>query len=322
MKTTRIYALLALLMAGGVTMQAQEQRNNGLIITPDTLWLNEIGRCDEIIIRNFTTEVVTLSGTDYDHDTPIDVLLPYPCQYPYTIPVGDSIFLSVWLQRPFAGKGGYTPTDIQILTSLEERTVVAMMASSTLVDHGLVHDSPTNFYIPIPEMSHLTGIMCNQNYGTLTPITIYSIAEDGTDYFDIVPQHELPYDLPVKEYFRVDMYLRLDLKDQVTGDFIGVNIILESSAGQITYSILFVSDLLNVNEIFDEVKLYPNPTKDFIKIEGVEVAEVQVYSALGQMVKTIQGTNEINVSDLPQGVYLLRIMDVEGKVFTNKITIQ
>jgi hypothetical protein len=40
------------------------------------------------------------------------------------------------------------------------------------------------------------------------------------------------------------------------------------------------------------------------------------------MVKTIQGTNEINVSDLPQGVYLLRIMDVEGKVFTNKITIQ
>lgn len=101
-----LFLFVFLLIAGGVTMQAQEQRNSGLIITPDTLWLNEIGRCDEIIIRNFTTEAVTLSGTDYDHDTPIDVLLPYPCQYPYTIPVGDSIFLSVWLQRPFAGKGG------------------------------------------------------------------------------------------------------------------------------------------------------------------------------------------------------------------------
>ena len=323
MKTTRIYALLVLLLTvEGMTMQAQEQRNSGLIITPDTLWLNEIGRCDEIIIRNFTTEVVTLSGTDYDHDTPIDVLLPYPCQYPYTIPVGDSIFLSVWLQRPFAGKGGYTPTDIQILTSLEERTVVAMMASSTLVDHGLFLDSPTNFYIPIPEASHLTGIICNQNYGTLTPITIYSVAEDGTDYFDIVPQYELPYDLPVKEYFRVDMYLRLDSNFQVPDDWIGTNIILESSAGQITYSILFWGGLLNVTEISDEVKLYPNPTKDIIKIEGIEVAEVQVFNAFGQMVKTIQGTNEINVSDLPQGVYLLRIMDVEGKVFTNKITIQ
>ena len=321
MKAIRICTLLALLLiAGRVTMQAQEQRNSGLIITPDTLWLNEIGRCDEIIIRNFTTEVVTLSGTDYDHDTPIDVLLPYPCQYPYTIPVGDSIFLSVWLQRPFAGKGGYTPTDIQILTSLENRTVVAMMATSTLVDHGLFLYSPTNLYIPIPEASHLTGIVCNQNYGTLTPITIYSITEDGTDYFDIVPQHELPYDLPVKEYFRVDMYLRLD--SQVPNDWIGTNIILESSAGQITYSILFWGGLLNVTEISDEVKLYPNPTKDIIKIEGIEVAEVQVFNAFGQMVKTIQGTNEINVSDLPQGVYLLRIADAEGKVYTNKIMIR
>ena len=318
MKNIKVYILFVLfLVACGVTMQAQEQRNSGLIITPDTLWLNEIGRCDEIIIRNFTTEAVTLSGTDYDHDTPIDVLLPYPCQYPYTIPVGDSIFLSVWLQRPFAGKGGYTPTDIQILTSLEERTVVAMMASSTLVDHGLVHDSPTNFYIPIPEMSHLTGIMCNQNYGTLTPITIYSIAEDWTDYFDIVPQHELPYDLPVKEYFRVDMYLRLGSKDQVPEDFIGVNIILESSAGQIIYSILFVSDLLNVTDISDEVKLYPNPTKDFIEIEGVEVAEVKVYNAIGQLI-LVTKENVIDLSTQDAGVYIIKVITSSG-IITKQI---
>jgi hypothetical protein len=32
--------------------------------------------------------------------------------------------------------------------------------------------------------------------------------------------------------------------------------------------------------------------------------------------------NEISVAGLPQGVYLLRIADVEGKVYTNKITIR
>ena len=307
MKNFRFYTLLALLlMAGGVTVQAQEQRNSGLIIN-DTVWLNDIGRCDDIIIKNFTTETVTINGAVYDHDTPLDVLLPFPCQYPYTLPVGDSIFLSVWLQVPFSGKGDYTPSDIQIITSLEDRTVVAMMASSTLVDHGLVHDSPTNFYIPIPEMSHLTGIMCNQNYGTLTPITIYSIAEDGTDYFDIVPQHELPYDLPVKEYFRVDMYLRLGSKDQVPEDFIGVNIILESSAGQIIYSILFVSDLLNVTDISDEVKLYPNPTKDFIEIEGVEVTEVKVYNVIGQLIKETKD-NVLDLSDQEAGTYIIKVI--------------
>ena len=321
MKTTRFYALLALLlMAGGVKMQAQTQRNSGLIIT-DTVWLNEIGRYEEIIIKNFTTETVTISGVEYDHDTPLDVLLPYPCQYPYTLHVGDSIFLSVWFQKLYSGKGDYTPLDIQIKTTLEDRTVVAMMASSLFVDYGLVLDSPTNFYIPIPEYSHLTGIVCNQNYGTWTPITIYSIAEDGTDYFDIVPQYELPYDLPVKEYFRVDMYLRLGSKYQ-TGEWIGTNIILESSAGQITYSILFWSDLLNVTEISDEVKLYPNPAKDIIKIEGIEVAEVEVYNALGQRVKIVQSTNEIDLSGLVEGIYMLRITDAEGKVYTNKITKQ
>jgi hypothetical protein len=71
-----------------------------------------------------------------------------------------------------------------------------------------------------------------------------------------------------------------------------------------------------------EIALYPNPVRDRVVIEGIEVAEVEVYNTLGQMVKTIQGTNEISVADLPQGVYLLRIADAEGKVYTNKITIQ
>jgi len=49
---------------------------------------------------------------------------------------------------------------------------------------------------------------------------------------------------------------------------------------------------------------------------------VNVYYALGQVVKTVRGTNEIPVADLPQGVYLLRITDAEGKVYTNKIMIR
>ena len=316
MKNFRLYTLLALLlMAVGVKIQAQERRDSGLIITPDSLWLNEFWRCEEIIIRNFTTEAVTISGVEYDHDTPIDVLLPYPCQYPYTIPVGDSIFLSVWLQRPFSGKGDYTPSDVRIKTSLEERTVVAMMTSSALVDYGLFLYSPTNFYIPIPEASHLTGIICNQNYGTLTPITIYSITEDGTDYFDIVPQHELPYDLPVKEYFRVDMYLRLD--SQVPNDWIGTNIILESSAGQVTYSILFWGGILDVTEITDEVKLYPNPTKDKVEIEGVDINEVQVYNALGQLVKETK-ENIVDLSRQDAGIYIVKVITSSG-IITKQI---
>ena len=71
-----------------------------------------------------------------------------------------------------------------------------------------------------------------------------------------------------------------------------------------------------------QISVYPNPAKDYVKIEGAEAAEVQVYNALGQMVRRVRGTNEIDLSGLVEGVYLLRITDVDGKVYTNKITIQ
>jgi hypothetical protein len=71
-----------------------------------------------------------------------------------------------------------------------------------------------------------------------------------------------------------------------------------------------------------QISVYPNPAKEKVTIDGIEVAEVQVYNAVGQLVKTVQGSNEINVSGLAEGVYLLRITDAEKKVYTNKITVQ
>ena len=67
------------------------------------------------------------------------------------------------------------------------------------------------------------------------------------------------------------------------------------------------------------ISVYPKPVSETVHIEGIEAAEVQVYNVLGQMVKTIQGTNKIDVTGLPEGVYLLRITDAEGNVYTNKI---
>lgn len=66
-------------------------------------------------------------------------------------------------------------------------------------------------------------------------------------------------------------------------------------------------------------EVYPNPAKDNVVVNNIEPAEVQVYNVLGQLVKTVQGTNEINVGDLPEGGYLLRIADSEGNAFLEKI---
>lgn len=80
--------------------------------------------------------------------------------------------------------------------------------------------------------------------------------------------------------------------------------------------------ITSVEEINDKgISVYPNPAMEIVTIDGLEAAEVQIYNALGQLVKTVRDANEISVSELPQGVYLVRIADEEGKVFSAKMTV-
>lgn len=72
----------------------------------------------------------------------------------------------------------------------------------------------------------------------------------------------------------------------------------------------------------DGTSIYPNPSNGNVRIEGVEVAEIQVYNMLGQLLSTYHGANEINVLDLSQGVYLLRIKDCQGVVHKQKIVVR
>lgn len=64
---------------------------------------------------------------------------------------------------------------------------------------------------------------------------------------------------------------------------------------------------------------YLNPTKDLVRIDGLNPTEVQIYNTIGQLVKTVQNTNEISLEGLPQGVYLLRVSLEGGKVFADKV---
>lgn len=65
--------------------------------------------------------------------------------------------------------------------------------------------------------------------------------------------------------------------------------------------------------------LWPNPTSGAVQIEGVEAEEVWVYNALGQLVKRVRNSNEVSLEGLVQGVYLVRILDAEGKNYVARV---
>ena len=67
--------------------------------------------------------------------------------------------------------------------------------------------------------------------------------------------------------------------------------------------------------------IFPNPTNGIVCIEGTTVSEVQVYNVLGQLVKTVQNTNEIDLSNLNQGVYTLQIKDENHTIMNKKVLV-
>lgn len=77
----------------------------------------------------------------------------------------------------------------------------------------------------------------------------------------------------------------------------------------------------NVELPKSSIKLYPNPSNDFINVQTDEtVQRIDIYDMSGKIVKTNYSTSKMNVEDLPKGNYLVKIQlgnkDVETIKFT------
>lgn len=75
-------------------------------------------------------------------------------------------------------------------------------------------------------------------------------------------------------------------------------------------------------EEFDsnEIDLYPNPTSQFIEVRtNYAINQLKLYSISGKEVKSYpKNISRIDLSDLPNGIYLLEIVTNQGSI-TKKI---
>lgn len=73
-----------------------------------------------------------------------------------------------------------------------------------------------------------------------------------------------------------------------------------------------------------KMALYPNPASNVVRIEGVDnemADEIVIYDLAGRAVKKYQYCNELNINDLQNGVYLLRVIMNDGSCETSKLLI-
>ena len=168
----------------------------------------------------------------------------------------------------------------------------------------------------------------NGNYGSLAPIEITNIYEVenpfGEAYLVINPEHELPYSLSAEETF----HFTLNPNVQAGKGTITTFVFVESSDKQLEFMVTIDEDVfVSVTEISSETKLYPNPTNGNFTVEGTNVAKVEVYNLVGQMVYTshlslLTSHLTINADNWNKGMYLVNITNQNGAVETKKLVVR
>lgn len=296
------------------TMEAHEPMGE-LVITPDTLWFEQLEEERDFVIRNETAEAVTIQEINPQGYAPLNIWEP---SLPLTLQAGQSITVVVGLQyAPL--KSDYIANDIQILTSLGERKVVAMVRD-VAYDLGLYIFGPPAIQFDNANDNPQEANIVNGNYGTNTPIDIYSItiAENGIGLVEVEPQHSLPYTLSAGEYFRLDFYAMVILKG-----YVQTTVTIHSSDRDLEFSVAINEDLLSITELSAETKLYPNPTNGQFTVEGANVAKVVVYNLVGQKVHEAEGQSvSIDATEWNKGIYLVNIIEQSGATVTKKLVVK
>lgn len=187
------------------------------------------------------------------------------------------------------------------------------------ISYAFVMDNGTNNGYPIHA---LTGMML----WDATEITDHSaklsanLHEGNDDFVRAVFVYQ-EYDVngtnePIEVEVEADDYVEVVLEDLEPNTSYVFRIYTECADGHLVdggvlggYCRSFTTEEYDAVAIQEapEIQVYPNPATDVVHIQGVDASEIQIFNALGQLVKTVCGTNEINVSDLTAGTYLLRI---------------
>ena len=293
------------------TMEAHEPTGE-LVITPDTLWFEQMGQQRQFNIINETNEAVTI----------IDVVPEVPSfnlwenTFPYTLQAGETLTVTVDYQTA-PGKDTYIPYEILVRTTLGDRIVMGMVLNTSLDSGFVIVGAPVVEFNDLGSSPQQVN-MQNRFFGSQIPVKVLSVTENETNYLSFEPQGTLPYTVEPADYFYLDVYVNAMVKGYVVTSFT-----VHTDQNDCTYGVTINENLLSVNELSAEAKLYPNPTTGQFTVEGTNVAKVEVYNLVGQKVHEAEGkTISIDAAEWNKGIYLVNIIEQSGAVVTKKLVVR
>lgn len=83
------------------------------------------------------------------------------------------------------------------------------------------------------------------------------------------------------------------------------------------------NDLLSVADVSQQqslISVYPNPTTGILNIQSEKtIRQLQLISTEGKIIRKYHATNQINIQDLPKGIYILKVQLENGKTEVQKL---
>lgn len=108
---------------------------------------------------------------------------------------------------------------------------------------------------------------------------------------------------------------------------IEVEVYQSNDSTNTTSATYFFNHTLGLAEKFSEViKVYPNPTQDYISIDNSEnlVSVVELYNVSGKMVLTtnLNGSDRVSLQELAAGNYILKLVDVNSNIVSTNLVMK
>ena len=153
----------------------------------------------------------------------------------------------------------------------------------------------------------------------------FSVAATNGVEFTAKAQAPLPVDIPACSLTFDDMLnpkLTETPNETIYLKQAGVNLVNEPYYGEIVLNATLSSQEVVIDK---SIKLYPNPTKDILNIDfnGKKFRTLDVYALDGKKIITKDlsslDTIQVNLSQYPSGIYMVTLIDVNGKNYPNKI---
>lgn len=249
-----------------------------------------------------------------------------------------SLSQTIYLASEINGSGMITSVEFPLNNSN------SLTNSDGMIDMWIGHTTKSSFEnvvgtngADVVDVATLTQVMTN---GTLTKVgsnTIYTLMTpfeyNGTDNLIIVVDANEPSNdgSSILYLQSATPEVRCIMIRSDTGDISATNPPLNftntnttsSWQAKMTRAIITINGLTELSIAENELtslSIYPNPVKDILHIQArVDIAKVELYNVAGQLIFEQSESDNINISSLSNGFYIVKIMDTNGHFETKKI---